>query len=445
MDVKVKTSIAVPCDFAFAWILRPGALKRLLPPWIKTDFLFDSSIDCNKKQIGLKVYLGPFFFRWILEYKNFKLNQEFTDKQIKGPFKSYLHTHHFTPIDSQSCILSNEIEFNSVSFLESFIAKRFTRLLKWRQKIMKEDLELICKYSIAPLKILVSGANGFIGSELTDFLRLVGHSVMRLVRYKQEISSDTVYWDPIEGQFSKQDFEGFDAVFHLAGAPIAHRWTKTYRKKLFTSRCRDTWLLSQVLSRLYSPPKTVISASAIGFYGDCKEKVTECSSVGEGFLSSLCHQWEMALEAIEQRGSRVVYARFGIVLGAKGGMLRQILPLYRLGLGGRIGSGNQYLSWIAVNDAISALYHLLMTESLNKAVNLAAPHPVKQKEFCSILSTKLDRPHFLHLPSKLVSLALGDMGKEMLLASTQVYPQKLLESGYSFRCRSLQEALNEII
>jgi uncharacterized protein (TIGR01777 family) len=311
--------------------------------------------------------------------------------------------------------------------------------------MMKDDLELIYKYSSAPLKILVSGANGFIGSQLTAFLRLAGHSIMRLVRHKQEMCSDTVYWDPVEGQFSKQDFEGFDAVFHLAGAPIAYRWTKKYRKKLFTSRCRDTWLLSQVLSRLYSPPKTVISASAIGFYGDCKEKVTELSSAGEGFLSSLCQQWEMALNAIEQRGCRVVCARFGVVLGAKGGILRQILPLYRLGLGGRIGSGNQYLSWIAIDDAISALYHLLMTESLNKAVNLVTPYPVKQKEFASVLAAKLHRPHFFHLPSSLISLALGDMGKEMLLASSQVYPQKLLESGYSFCYPDLQEALNEII
>ncbi len=445
MDIKVKTSVVVPCDFAFAWILRPGALKRLVPPWVKTDFLFDPPIPCNQTQVGLKIYLGPFFFKWILEHENFKLNQEFSDKQIKGPFKRYLHIHRFTPIDSQSCILSDEIEFNSASFLESFIAKRFVQLLKWRQKMMKEDLELTYKYSSAPLKILVSGANGFMGSQLTAFLRLAGHSVMRLVRHKQEISSDTVYWDPVEGQFSKQDFEGFDAVFHLAGAPIAHRWTKKYRKKLFTSRCCDTWLLSQVLSRLYSPPKTVISASAIGFYGDCKEKVTELSSAGEGFLPSLCQQWEMALEAIKQRGSRVVCARFGVVLGAKGGMLAQILPLYRLGLGGRIGSGNQYLSWIAIDDAISALYHLLMTESLNKAVNIVAPYPVKQKEFSSILAVKLRRPHFFHLPSKLVSLTLGDMGKEMLLASAQVYPQKLLESGYSFRYLHLQEALNWII
>lgn len=445
MDIKVKTSVAVPCDFAFAWILRPGALKRLLPPWTKTDFLFDPPIPCNETQVGLKIYWGPFFFKWVLEHENFKLNQEFSDKQIKGPFKRYLHIHRFAPIDSQSCVLSDEIEFNSVSFLEDPIAKRFVRLLKWRQKMMKEDLELIDKYSSAPLKILVSGANGFMGSELTAFLRLAGHSIMRLVRHKQEVRSDTVYWDPIEGQFSKQDFEGFDAVFHLAGAPIAHRWTKKYRKKLFTSRCRDTWLLSQVLSRLYSPPKTVISASAVGFYGDCKEKVTEFSPAGEGFLSSLCKQWEMALEAIEQRGCRVVCARFGVVLGVKGGMLRQILPLYRLGLGGRIGSGNQYLSWIGIDDAIGALYHLLMTKSLNKAVNLVAPHPVKQKEFSAILAAKLRRPHFFHLPSTLISLALGDMGKEMLLASSQVYPQKLLESGYSFRYPYLQEALNEII
>lgn len=444
MDIKLQLLVSVPCDFAFAWALHPRALKRLFPPWLKIDFLFDRLETGNKTQVGLKVYIGPFFFTWILEHENFKLNQEFSNTQIKGPFKRYLHIHRFHSRDSQSCILRNEIKFDSI-FLETFIAKQLIRMLRWRQKIMKEDLELIYKYSNIPLKILVSGANGFIGSQLTIFLRLAGHNVMRLVRYKQEMSSDTVYWDPVTGQFSKQEFEGFDAVFHLAGAPIAHRWTKKYRKKLFSSRCRDTWLLSQVLSRLYSPPKTVISASAIGFYGDCKESMTELSYVGKGFLSSLCQQWERALEAIEQRGSRVVYARFGVVLGANGGMLRQILPFYRLGLGGKIGSGNQYLSWIGIDDAISALYHLLMTESLTKAVNLVAPNPIKQKFFSSLLAARLHRPHFFHFPSSLISLIFGDMGKELLLASARVYPQKLLESGYSFRYLHLQEALDWIV
>lgn len=312
-------------------------------------------------------------------------------------------------------------------------------------KMIREDLKLIDKQASSPLKILISGANGFIGSQLKLFLQLAGHSVKRLVRYKQEMSADTIYWDPEKEQFSSQDFEGFDAIFHLAGAPIARRWTKKYRNKLFCSRCRDSWLLSQVLSRLHAPPKTVISASAIGFYGDCKKKVTEDSSAGEGFLPTLCQQWEAAWKAIEQRESRVVYARFGIVLGAKGGMLRQVLPIYHLGLGGRIGSGNQYLSWIGIDDAIGALYHLLITENVSKAVNVVTPYPIKQKEFSSILAAKLHRPHFFSLPSCLISLILGEMGKEMLLANIQVYPQKLLESGYSFRYPHLQEALDWII
>lgn len=445
MDIKIETPVAVPCDFAFAWHMRSGALERLLPPWIKVDFLFPPPIPCNKAQVGLKIYFGLFFFKWILEHENLKLNQEFRDKQIRGPFFSYLHIHRFTPIDAQSSVLSDEVKFCSISFLEKKIAKRLLQLLKWRQQMIREDLKLIDKYASSPLKILISGANGFIGSQLTIFLQLAGHSVKRLVRHKQEISSDTVYWNPEKGQFSKQDFEGFDAVFHLAGASIAHRWTKKYRKKLCDSRCHDSWLLSQVLSRLDTPPKTIISASAIGFYGDCKKIVTEGSPVGEGFLPSLCQQWESSWEAIKQRGSRVVYARFGVVLGAKGGMLRQILPLYRLGLGGRIGSGNQYLSWIGIDDVIGALYHLLMTENVSKAVNVVTPYPIRQKQFASILAAKLHRPYFFSLSSSLISLILGEMGKEMLLANIQVYPQKLLESGYSFRYPHLQEALDWVI
>lgn len=445
MYIKVESYVEVPCDFAFAWHMRPGALKRLLPPWSKIDFLFPPPVPSDKAQVGLKVYQGPFFFKWILEHENLKLHQGFSDRQIKGPFSNYVHIHKFISIDSQSCVLSDEIEFSTFSFLEKSIQKKLLTLLHWRQRIIKEDLKLLYKYQSPPLKILISGANGFIGSLLKIFLQLAGHNVMQLVRHKKDMSFDTVYWDPIEGQCSKQDLEGFDAIFHLAGAPIARRWTRAYRKKLFTSRCHDSCLLSRMLSQLRFPPKTVISASAVGFYGDQKEELTEASSPGIGFLSSLCQQWESAWETMEKKGARIVYARFGAVLGAKGGMLHQILPLYRLGLGGRIGDGNQYLSWIGIDDAISALYHLLLTEEVRGAVNVVAPHPIKQKEFSSVLAKKLHRMQFCHLSSSLVSLILGDMGKEMLLASTRSYPQKLLESGYSFRYPHVQEALDWVM
>lgn len=441
MFIKVESCTPVPCDFAFAWYMHPGAFRRLLPPWVRADFISLSS----KAQIGLKMYWGPFFFTWILEREYLKTNQECSDKQIKGPFSSYLHVHRFTPINPKSCMLSDEVEFSTFSFLERRMHNQLLRVLHWCQETAKEDLKLLYKHSRTPLKILVSGTNGFIGSMLKVFLQLAGHTVMRLVRYKDQVASDTVYWDPINGQFSKQEFEGFDAVFHLAGASLAHRWTKRYRKKLFDSRCRDSWLLSQMLSRLYCPPKTVISASAVGYYGDCETRVTELSPKGKGFLSLLCHGWESAWETLEERGSRVIYARFGVVLGAKGGMLRQIVPIYRLGLGGKIGLGNQYLSWIGIDDAIGALYHILMTEGVDRAVNLVAPHPVKQKEFSSILANKLHRTHFCRLPASLISFFLGDMGKEVLLASSQVYPQKLLESGYSFRHSHIQEALDWVL
>lgn len=445
MFIKVESCTSVPCDFAFAWYMRPGALRRLLPPWVRVDFLSPPSAPSDQTQVGLKVHWGPFFFTWILEHKCLKTNQQFSDKQIKGPFSNYIHVHRFTPINLKSCILSDEIEFSTFFFLEKSIQKQLLKVLHWRQRTAREDLKLLYKHSRAPLKILISGTNGFIGSMLKVFLQLAGHTVMRLVRYKEEMAFDTVYWDPIDGQFSKQEFEGFDAVFHLAGASITRRWTNNYRKKLFDSRCRDSWLLSQVLSRLYRPPKTVISASAVGYYGNCEARVTELSPKGEGFLSLLCRGWESAWEALEERGSRVVYARFGIVLGAKGGMLRQLVPIYRLGLGGKIGLGNQYLSWIGIDDAIGALYHLLMTEGVDRAVNVVAPYPIKQKEFSAILAKKLHRPHFCHLPASLISLFLGDMGKEMLLASSQVYPQKLLESGYSFRHSHMQEALDWVL
>lgn len=293
-------------------------------------------------------------------------------------------------------------------------------------------------------RILLSGASGFVGSRLKPLLQLYGHEVVRLTRREKEEGEEAVYWNPEEGILNKDDFEDFDAVIHLAGAGIVEkRWTKKRKEELFSSRCRDTWLLSQVLSRLYRPPKTLITASAIGYYGDRdQEELSEESAQGHGFLADLCGKWEKATESIENRGTRVVHARFGVVLGAKGGALQKMLVPFRLGLGGKLGSGEQMISWIGIDDALGGLYHILINENITGPVNLVAPQPVTQATFAKTLACKLHRPAFCHLPAWLLRVVFGEMAQEALLVSQNVKPQKLLATGYAFRCPDLQAALN---
>ena len=277
------------------------------------------------------------------------------------------------------------------------------------------------------------------------FLQKRGHEVIRLSRRQSDAGS--VYWDPIHGNFQKDPFEGFDTVIHLAGAGITStRWTKKKKEELFLSRCRDTWLLSQVLSRLYQPPMTMITASAIGYYGSRGEmELTEESSKGEGFLANLVSKWEEATSAIENRGARVVHARFGVVLGADGGMLKKILPLFKSGLGGKIGTGKQILSWISIDDLLAAVDHILMTETLSGPVNVVAPNPVSQEEFTRLLAKKLGRPAFCKIPEWVLKGLLGEMAKETLLSSAKVKPVKLLRSGYLFRYPDLPAALDHLV
>jgi uncharacterized protein (TIGR01777 family) len=295
------------------------------------------------------------------------------------------------------------------------------------------------------MRILVTGSSGLIGSALVPFLEAQGHSVTRLVR-KQSDNPDEIFWDPEKGIIDPSTLEGFDLVIHLTGENIAaKRWSKKQKERLFLSRVRATWLLSQALTRLSSPPKTFISASACGFYGDRgEERLTETSGKGAGFLADLSEKWEAATNAAREKGIRVVNARFGVALSPKGGMLAKLLPIYRLGLGGKLGAGKQLLPWIALEDLVSAIYHVAMKDQIQGPVNFAAPEPVTQGQFSDALAKALHRPAFFHLPAWLLRLILGEMAEELLLVSQGVYPQLLLESGFRFHYPDLDSYISSI-
>jgi uncharacterized protein (TIGR01777 family) len=295
-------------------------------------------------------------------------------------------------------------------------------------------------------RILVSGSHGLIGSALVLQLEKLGHQVIRLTRSKEPRENE-ITWNPEAGVIAQAELEGFEAIIHLAGENIASkRWTEEQKQKLFMSRVRDTWLLSKAISRLSQKPKTFISASACGFYGDRgEERLTEASSKGEGFLASVCEKWEDAILSLEKDGVRLVHPRFGIALSSNGGVLAKMLPIFRLGLGAKLGSGKQYMSWIALDDLACALVHILDHEEIKGAVNFCSPNPVPQEVFAKTLAKVLHRPAFLWLPAPLLRLIFGEMADELLLTSQNVYPEVLLKSGFHFEHPTLEEALSSLL
>jgi uncharacterized protein (TIGR01777 family) len=293
------------------------------------------------------------------------------------------------------------------------------------------------------MRLLISGANGLIGRSLKKMLEGSGHEVVPLVRKR---SPGSVFWDPERADANPADFEGFDGVIHLAGENIASkRWSQEQKDQIFRSRCRGTWILSQLLSKVSKPPKVLICASAVGYYGNRGDEIlTENSPAGTGFLAEVCVKWEASTEILKQRGVRVVHTRFGTVLSAEGGMLAKMVPIYRFGLGGKLGSGEQFVSWIALSDLVGALVCILHNEGISGGVNVTSPFPVPQAEFAHTLAYVLGRKTHLNLPAWFLRIALGEIADEVILSSTRATPAKLLASGFSFHYPQLEPALRVI-
>jgi uncharacterized protein len=295
------------------------------------------------------------------------------------------------------------------------------------------------------MNILVSGSTGLIGSELCSFFSKNNHHIVRLVR-GAVAGPDEIRWDPFKGILDTQALERLDAVVHLAGENIASgRWTEKKKRRIRESRINGTRLLAQSLSRLFDPPKVLISISAVGYYGDRgDEQLNEESTAGTGFLPDLCREWEAATEAAIIRGIRVVIPRLGVVLSTRGGAMARMLPFFRLGLGGRIGSGRQYMSWIALEDLLRIIHHAILTPSLHGPVNAVSPNPVTNEDFSKALGRALSRPARFALPAFAARIAFGKMANEALLASARVAPARLAQSEFKFHFPELDGALRHL-
>jgi uncharacterized protein (TIGR01777 family) len=296
-----------------------------------------------------------------------------------------------------------------------------------------------------PSKILISGSSGLLGAALLRSLAADGHQITRLVRgTAREIRQ--LAWDPVQ-PLASESVSGFDAVIHLAGESIASRWTPSKKKAIRDSRVLGTRNLAEALARAPSPPRVLISASAIGYYGDRGDAILreDSPSGSNGFLPEVCREWEAAAQAAVNAGIRTAHLRTGIVLSANGGALKQMLPPFRMGLGGKIGSGHQWMSWIDLHDEIGAIRHILANDSLRGPVNVVSPNPVTNAEFVRALASALSRPAIFPMPAFAARLVFGQMGEELLLGSQRVEPAKLVASGYFFQNRELKKALADIL
>lgn len=451
MNLRIfeKTSL-IPASASelFAWHSRAAAFERLAPPWEQVELVSHEGIEEGQRAV-IRMKIGPFSRHWIAEHRNYNSGVSFQDVQLSGPFARWEHTHTVAPVTADSATLTDRVEYQLPGgglgkiLAGKWAESQLKQMFDWRHRRTAEDFQLFSQSKGKSLmNVLITGGSGLVGQELQSLLSAGGHRVTILTRSAKSQDGFRT-WDPAAEEYDPAWFDGFDSVVHLAGENIAgRRWTKSYKQKILSSRRDVTRKLATALSRLELPPQTLVSASAIGWYGDRgDELLTESSARGTGFLADVCEEWEQAANPAREAGIRVVHPRIGVVLSPKGGALKQMLPIFKLGLGGVLGDGRQYMSWIGLDDLAGAIFHLLTDESLTGAVNCVSPNPVTNREFTKTLGRVLSRPTIFPVPGFMAKLGLGQMAEELLLSGARIMPEVLSRSGYRFRSSNLEDCL----
>ncbi len=447
-----KRTTTIPCSAGdlYRWHGRAGAFERLAPPWQSMEIVSRKGGIEKGAEIHIRLRRLGISTDWIARIVDGMEGSLFVDSQLKGPFAEWTHRHEFSEIDANQCQLTDSIDYSlPAGKLGALVGGRFVksdleRVFRFRHEITRNDIAAWSDFRSYPrLKVLISGGYGFIGSRLGNFLKAQGHSVSVLSRNPRE---GDVGWDPVKGNIDSNALNGFDAIIHLAGENLgASRWNDRLKKRIFDSRIDSTKLLVEAIGKMDHPPKVFISGSAIGYYGDCGDRlVTEAEGSGSGFLAEVCERWEAEADLGSQYADRVIRLRTGIVLDTGDGALRKMLLPFKLGLGGSFGSGEQWMSWIALEDWIAAVHHLML-KGKSGSYNLVSPNPERNRSFGKTLASVLRRPAVFNVPAPVLKAVIGEFAEEGLLSSCRAEPKGLLESGYQFLYPNLDDALKLVL
>ncbi|GGC57652.1 TIGR01777 family oxidoreductase [Hoyosella rhizosphaerae] len=440
MGIEYTTFVDDDIDSVFAWHGRPGAFRRLVPPWQPMKLVSEaSSLSDGTAVLGL-----PGGLRWIAKHdpEAYDPPYRFADELSRDGAASipanlavsWRHTHTFSSAGTGLTKIVDRVETTVPEF-----ALRST--FQYRERQLHDDFARHREYPGVTRTIAITGASGLVGTALSAFLSTGGHRVIRLVRGESN-GPDERTWDPQNP--SKDLFDDVDAVIHLAGSSIAGRFTEEHKQKILDSRIGPTRLLATCAAQASNGPEVFVSASAVGFYGSDRgdEVLNEDASPGDGFLADVVAQWEDATQPARESGLRVVNVRTGIVQSPNGGTLQMLRPLFSAGLGGKLGSGRQWLSWIDLDDLVDIYHRAVLNTTISGPVNAVAPLPVRNIEYTKALGAVLRRPTILPVPSFGPKLLLGKEGtEELAMASQNVLPYKLLDGGHNFRRPSIVECL----
>ena len=445
-----RSTMPVSAEALHAWHAAPGAFERLTPAWQPAHVVSRSGgiTDGSRVVLDIPVLGGLVTQRWSLEHRDHIAGRQFRDVQLAGPFATWSHLHRFEPIDATSSVLADEIDYAlplgplGQAAAGWYVADSLERLFVWRHARTLMDLRRHAAVAgLPPLHVAITGGTGMIGRALTGFLRMGGHCVRWITR-SPDASRGDIGWDPAAGTIDTDALEGVDAVVHLAGANVGERWTAAHKRAIRDSREQGTRTIARAIAGMAATPRVFISGSAIGLYGDTGDRtVDETTPPGTGFLGEVAQTWEREAEPAAAAGVRTCIARIGVVLAAEGGALARMLPAFQAGVGGPLGSGRQWMSWVSLDDVIGAIHHLLLDDTLTGPFNVVAPAPVTNAEFVATLGRVLRRPTVLPVPAFALTALFGEMAEATILGGQRVLPARLTAAGFSHEHPTLDAAL----
>jgi len=460
---KKLSSLACSQEQLFQYHANPGALNRLIPPWESVVIEKRGDSLSVNTEVVLRNSLFGIPLRWHARHTQLDAPRYFQDIQLSGPFKTWIHDHRFEEAGGDASVLQDSVQYEMK--IEPFgklglplVRSKLEAMFAYRHDTTKADLMLQAflreRVGNKRMRVGITGSSGLIGRRLVDLLSVLGHHVVRILRPSSQdrpldfaLNAESVVWSEASGFSNPGAMEGLDAVVHLSGQGIASsRWNNATKQAIRNSRVQGTRSLVEGLCKLGSPPKALVCASGVGVYGDREAEVLdESAPAGNDFLADLARDWEEAAMEYERSGNRVAIGRLGIALHPQHGALAKLLLPFRFGLGGILGSGRQYWSWIHVDDAAAAFLYLAANEQCHGPTNLVAPEQTDNRTFVRTLGKVLHRPTLLPVPAFALRMIVGEMADAMLLASTRAECKKLSDTGFPFRARTLESCFKHLL